>query len=61
MVDGSGDEWRPVKKFKVTDKQWEQLLKKSDNVFETKDRYGCLLNQAFLVMRRISSQIKMKL
>ena len=36
MVDGSGDEWRPVKKFKVTDKQWEQLLKKSDNVFETK-------------------------
>lgn len=37
MVDGSGDEWRPVKKFKVTDKQWEQLLKKSDNVFETKE------------------------
>lgn len=37
MVDGSGDEWHPVKKFKVTDKQWEQLLKKSDNVFETKE------------------------
>ena len=37
MVDGSGDEWRRVKKFKVTDKQWEQLLKKSDNVFETKE------------------------
>ena len=37
IVDGSGDEWRPVKKFKVTDKQWEQLLKKSDNVFETKE------------------------
>ena len=37
MVDGSGDDWRPVKKFKVTDKQWEQLLKKSDNVFETKE------------------------
>ena len=37
MVDGSGDEWRPVKKFNVTDKQWEQLLKKSDNVFETKE------------------------
>lgn len=37
MVDGSGDEWRPVKKFKVTDKQWEQLLKKSDNVLETKE------------------------
>ena len=37
IVDGSGDEWCPVKKFKVTDKQWEQLLKKSDNVFETKE------------------------
>lgn len=37
IVDGSGDEWRPVKKFKVTDKQWEQLIKKSDNVFETKE------------------------
>lgn len=37
IVDGSGDEWRPVKKFKVTDKQWEQLLKKSDNVLETKE------------------------
>lgn len=37
IIDGSGDEWRPVKKFKVTDKQWEALLKKSDNVFTTKE------------------------
>lgn len=37
IIDGSGDEWRPVKKFKVTDKQWEELLKKSDNVFATKE------------------------
>ena len=37
IIDGSGDEWRPVKRFKVTDKQWEALLKKSDNVFVTKE------------------------
>lgn len=37
IIDGSGDEWRPVKRFKVTDRQWEELLKKSDNVFETKE------------------------
>lgn len=37
MIDGSGDEWRPVKKFKVTDKQWEALLKKSEYVIETKE------------------------
>ena len=37
IIDGSGDEWRPVKRFKVTDKQWEELLKKSDNVFATKE------------------------
>ncbi len=37
VIDGSGDEWRPVKRFKVTDKQWEALLKKSDNVITTKE------------------------
>ena len=49
IIDGSGDEWRPVKRFKVTDKQWEALLKKSDNVFVTKEqKYGCHQSQALL-------------
>jgi len=29
IIDGSGDLWRPVKQVKVTQKQWEELLKKS--------------------------------
>lgn len=37
LIDGSGDEWRPVKKFKMTDKQWQALLKKSDYVLQTKE------------------------
>lgn len=37
MIDGGGDNWRPVKKFKMTDRQWEALLKKSPYVFETKE------------------------
>ena len=35
VIDGSGDEWRPVKKFKVTDKQWDAMLKKSEYVMTT--------------------------
>jgi polygalacturonase len=26
IIDGSGDAWRPVKKFKMTEQQWEKLL-----------------------------------
>jgi hypothetical protein len=26
IIDGSGDAWRPVKKFKMTDRQWNELL-----------------------------------
>ena len=26
IIDGSGDAWRPVKKFKMTDRQWDQLV-----------------------------------
>lgn len=36
-IDGSGDLWRPVKQFKVTDKQWQAMLKKSEYVLETKE------------------------
>ena len=37
IIDGGGDEWRPVKRFKATDPQWNTLLKKSPYVFKTKE------------------------
>lgn len=37
IIDGSGDLWRPVKRFKVTDIQWEALLKKSSFILCTKE------------------------
>ena len=33
-MDGSGDAWRPVKKYKMTENQWEQLLAKTNGVLE---------------------------
>ncbi len=36
-IDGSGDLWRPVKQFKVTDRQWQAMLKKSTYVLPTKE------------------------
>lgn len=33
VIDGSGHLWRPVKKFKVTERQWKGLLQKSPYVF----------------------------
>ncbi len=27
VIDGAGDAWRPVKRFKMTDSQWKELLK----------------------------------
>lgn len=35
--DGNGEEWRPVKKSKVTSKQWKALLKKSNTTNEKGD------------------------
>lgn len=37
VIDGSGNLWRPVKQFKVTDRQWEAMLKKSPHVIQTKE------------------------
>ncbi|MCR5112347.1 MAG: glycoside hydrolase family 28 protein [Acholeplasmatales bacterium] len=34
-MDGSGDLWRGIKKFKLTEKEWERCLKKSPYVFKT--------------------------
>lgn len=36
-IDGNGHLWRVVKKFKVTQRQWEAMLKKSDCVIPTKE------------------------
>lgn len=37
IIDGSGDKWRPVKKFKMTAKQWDALFTISPYVLETKE------------------------
>ena len=37
IIDGSGDLWRPVKQFKLTERQWNALLEKSPHVIETKE------------------------
>ena len=34
VIDGSGHLWRPVKKFKVTDRQWKALLKESPYLWD---------------------------
>ena len=36
IIDGSGDKWRPIKKFKMTEKQWDALFTISPYVLETK-------------------------
>ena len=37
VIDGSGDLWRPVKQFKMTGRQWAELMKKNSNVLDTKE------------------------
>ena len=37
VIDGSGDLWRPVKQFKLTERQWQALLKKNRYVLDTKE------------------------
>lgn len=34
-IDGSGELWRGIKKFKLTEKEWKSFLKKSEFVYET--------------------------
>ena len=36
-IDGCGDDWRPVKNWKLTNKQWEAKLKKFDKYLEEKN------------------------
>jgi polygalacturonase len=35
VMDGSGDAWRPVKKYKMTENQWKQLLAMTNSVLES--------------------------
>ncbi len=37
VIDGNGHLWRPVKSFKVTARQWDELLKESPYVIESKE------------------------
>ena len=37
VIDGSGDLWRPVKQFKMTERQWQELMKKSQYTIDTKE------------------------
>lgn len=37
IMDGSGDLWRGIKKWKVTDKEWNKLLEKSPYVLKMKE------------------------
>lgn len=58
VIDGNGHEWRPLKKYKITNKQWEARLKKSQYFIETdeggiwypsKTSYeGCLVGEPSL-------------
>ena len=34
FFDGAGDRWRPVKKDKMTDRQWKNLVNSGGNVDE---------------------------
>lgn len=37
IIDGSGHLWRPVKQFKVTERQWRGMLRQSPYVWENKE------------------------
>lgn len=37
IIDGSGDQWRPVKEWKLTPRQWQSCLKKSPYIDQTQE------------------------
>ena len=37
IINGNGHLWRPVKQFKMTERQWNSLLKKSEYVIDSKE------------------------
>lgn len=56
VIDGSGDLWRPVKQFKLTDRQWEALMKRASiQLILKRAAYGCRQKAHLKVMSIISS------
>ena len=41
-INGSGHLWRPVKRFKMTNKQWNRLLKRSEYLLDGKEGEGSI-------------------
>ncbi len=39
IIDGAGDAWRPVKKFKMTDNQWKELIASGGVLNQTQDMW----------------------
>ena len=37
VIDGAGDAWRPIKKFKVTERQWREIINKGGVVDENRN------------------------
>ena len=37
VIDGNGDLWRGIKKFKLTSKEWDRCLKKSEYIYKNKE------------------------
>lgn len=37
VIDGSGQLWRPVKRFKMTEPEWRRLLEQSEHILEAQD------------------------
>lgn len=59
VIDGSGDLWRPVKQFKMTERQWAELMKKTAmSSIPKREESGFRQNQPFWAMKRISRRTK---
>ena len=65
MVDGSGDAWRPVKRFKCTQKQWDRLLKLGGFLspdsrvwWPTEEAYKASLNPAIVFDETLTDSVR---
>lgn len=48
IIDGGGEQWRPVKRFKVTERQWESLLQQSPYTVEERDGAVWMPSETFM-------------
>lgn len=58
IIDGNGHLWRPVKEFKVTERQWEELLKKAPYVVDNKDEGGIWMPTESIMQGHLNGEIK---